>query len=48
MTKDLFSSTPRRFAYVEVHLPKNQGIAAGFDSWIEGKVRKYEPLREVK
>ncbi len=34
--------------HLEVHLPRNQGIAAGIDSWIEGKVKKYEPMNEIK
>lgn len=48
MSENTFSQKPRKFYYVEVHLPKNQGIATGIDSWIEGKVRKYEPMREIK
>jgi len=36
------------FYYVEAHLPRNQGISAGIDSWIEGKERKYGPMQEIK
>ncbi len=36
------------FYYVEAHLPRNQGIAAGIDSWVEGKIQKYEPMGEIK
>ena len=34
--------------YVEVHLPENQGIAAGIDSWAEGKERRSGPIQEIK
>lgn len=48
MSENVFSQEPRKFYYVEVHLPRNQSLAAGIDSWIEGKVQKYEPMREIK
>ncbi len=38
----------RDLTHVEVHFPKNQGLSAGIDSWIEGKVRKYKPMQEIK
>ena len=34
--------------YVEVHLPQDQGIAAGIDSWVEGKERRSGPIQEIK
>lgn len=43
---DCDNAVPRKFYYVEVHLPKNQGLAAGNDT--DGKTPKSEPMREIK
>ncbi len=34
--------------HVEVHMPANQSLAPGIDSYISGKATKYEPMHEIK
>lgn len=38
----------RPFFIVDVHLPRNMGLAAGIDSYIEGKITHHEPMVEVR
>ncbi len=37
-----------KLAHAEVHLRKHQNLTAGSDSYIEAKIRKYEPMQEIR
>lgn len=38
----------REFFIVDVHLPQTMGLAAGIDSYIEGKITHHEPMSDVR